>query len=277
MQFCLRTATAVGAAATMALGGVVVASNATAATKATDVRVHMTKSRIRLSDSTVRAGAITFHPVSNDGKYHLMQLARIHKGYSVQQAGADLNKAFQGDVKAVRRIDHNISFRGGAPAPKSGDRGRVTVTLTKGHYVVLDQDGNGLAMLTVRGTAQGKPAARHDGVVTANSYNFTVGGHLPASGDVVFRNVSDQPHFVEMQRVKEGTTRRQVARALHSNKQPSFALRANTDSGVLSPYRHEVLHYNLPAGEYLLACWWPDDDSGMPHALMGMWRLVQIG
>ena len=87
---------------------------------------------------------------------------------------------------------------------------------------------------------------------------------------------SDQPHVVIFQHVKDGTTARQVRRALRSQQQPPWLLKANTSTGVLSPNRREVFHYNLPAGRYLLLCYWPDDDTGMPHYLMGMWKLVNL-
>jgi hypothetical protein len=35
--------------------------------------------------------------------------------------------------------------------------------------------------------------------------------------------------------------------------------------------------YDLPAGKYFIACFWPDYFTGMPHFLMGMWKLVTIG
>jgi hypothetical protein len=280
MRFRMRAAVAIGAASVVALSGVTVATSANASAANTpDVAVHMTKSKIRLSSSTIHAGPTTFHPTSNDGKHHEMQVIRLHKGYSLQQAGADLQRSFQGKVKAIRRLDKNVSFRGGGPAARSGHPGSVTITLSKGHYYVLDQAGNGLASLTVRGSQYGRPAVPHTGVITAHTYGFSVGGHLPATGEVKMRNISDQPHFVAMTRVKNGTTRRQVARFVKSGarRNPPWILHAGTDSGVLSPYRHEVLHYRLPAGKYLVACFWPDDDTGMPHFFMGMWRLVNIG
>ena len=32
----------------------------------------------------------------------------------------------------------------------------------------------------------------------------------------------------------------------------------------------------LPPGKYLVACFWPDYFTGMPHVAMGMWKLVTI-
>ena len=51
---------------------------------------------------------------------------------------------------------------------------------------------------------------------------------------------------------------------------------ANTAVGVISPKYGETFHYSLPAGKYLIRCYWPDDDTGMPHAFMGMWKLIWL-
>jgi hypothetical protein len=152
------------------------------------------------------------------------------------------------------------------------------IDLTAGHYYVADTDGQGLAALNVRGTEGKQPVVAHQGMITAHSYGFEA-TKLPTSGWLKVRNISDQPHFIEMTRVKESTTGRDVARAVHhpSEHSPTWVMHAGTDSSVISPYRHELLYYRLPAGKYLVACFWPDDDTGMPHFYMGMWKLVRLG
>jgi hypothetical protein len=57
---------------------------------------------------------------------------------------------------------------------------------------------------------------------------------------------------------------------------PSWALRGSTGTGVISPGRSQIVAVHLPPGKYLLACFWPDDRTGMPHAMMGMWKLVTL-
>jgi hypothetical protein len=47
-------------------------------------------------------------------------------------------------------------------------------------------------------------------------------------------------------------------------------------AGVISSHYGQTLHYRLPAGRYLMMCFWPSKDTGMPHAMMGMWKLVQL-
>ena len=280
MPLRIRTALLAGVATASALAVPLVAQTTTAnaAGSMPTITAHMTKHQIRLSRTTVHAGTILFQAVSGDGRFHQLQVARLHKGYTLQQAGADLGKAFSGNVQAVRRIDDNVTFRGGAPAHRSGYPGQVTINLAAGHYYVLDQDGKGLAALNVHGTEGKQPPVPHEAMITAHTYGFEA-SKLPPSGWLKVRNISDQPHFIAMVRVNESTTRRQVARAAsHANRPPpAWVLRAGTDSSVISPYRHAVMHYRLPAGKYLVACFWPDDDTGMAHFFMGMWKLVRIG
>jgi hypothetical protein len=121
----------------------------------------------------------------------------------------------------------------------------------------------------------------HQSTVTAFSYGFVTSpspDSIPASGTLQFYNQADQPHFLEIQRVKQGTTARQVRRVLNPNShaQPRFLMRAHTSTGVVSPTFSEMMRYSLPRGEYLIACFWPDRLTGMPHAYMGMWKLVQL-
>ena len=92
-------------------------------------------------------------------------------------------------------------------------------------------------------------------------------------------NSSDQPHVVELQHVKASTTRREVARFINSgaHSNPPWALPQGTGTGVISPYRHIEFRYHVPAGKYVMLCYWPSDDNGMPHYMMGMWKIVHLG
>ena len=171
----------------------------------------MTSKHIRLSvGDHMRAGRVMFKVVARDDRNHELQLLRLHRGYTAREAQADFGKAFSGNVAAVRRIDANITFLGGAPA-KVGKPGWFSVKLHANRYMVVDQQGSGATVLTVRGTAPARPAVPHDSRITALSYGFDPSlKTMPASGWTLVGNHSDQPHFVVMNRVKQGTTRKQV-------------------------------------------------------------------
>jgi len=259
------------------LGGATAGASSPA--KAPVIRVHMSSTAVTVGHGIhrMRAGSVIFKVESARGD-HELQIAKVHRGYTLAQAGADINKAFSGDVAAIRRVDANITFRGGAEARPSHP-GYVAVKLRAGDYVFLDQDSNAYVIMHVWGTAPARTLPARRASVTTYTYGFgTMPATLPARGWVHVHNVSDQPHFVVFNHVKANTTAAMVRKYFHnmSEAPPPFGLRANTSTGVISPNVGQLVHYNLPPGKYLIACFWPDDDTGMPHAFMGMWKLVWL-
>jgi hypothetical protein len=278
-------AAAASAALVVATMAVTAAAPAQAATTHT-VKVKMSDSSIKFSGggattangvTTLHAGRIHFHVVTGAGD-HFLQLLRLRNGYTAQQAGSDFGKAFSGNVSAVQRLDKGIVFRGGADA-RPQHPGDMVAVLKAGQFMAIDQNGNAVAMLAVVGHAATTTLGQHTGTYSALSYGWGVSRHLPAAGTVKVTNSADQPHFLELQRVKDSTTAAQVRKFIKSGAQgnPSWGLKASAGSGVISPGTSQLLSYDLPAGKYLVACFWPDFFTGMPHFFMGMWRLVTIG
>jgi hypothetical protein len=277
MQLRIRTLVTLGAAAITAVAGVVaVAPPAGAAPPAPTVVVHMSSKSISLSTGhRVHAGRVVYKVVTAKGD---LQVARLRNGYSLAQAGSDLPKAFNGDIKAIRRIDRNIVFRGGAET-RPGKPGWFSVSLPAGSFVFIDQNSNAFTMVKVFGKAPVRQTVPTRGLITAYTYGFVTNkATLPHKGWVQFRNNADQPHFVAWQHVKPGTTNAQVRRFFkHPQRRPPFALPGSYTFGVLTQGQSAAQYINLKAGKYLIACYWPDRFTGMPHAFMGMWKLVNTG
>jgi hypothetical protein len=279
----VRTIASVVAAALCSVSVLVVAAApADAAVKT--VRVRMTDNAITFhgggtmamnGQTMLAAGRYHFHVVSGDGG-HALQLIRFQNGYTPDQAQKDFGSAFNGDVAAVQRIDNGVLFLGGASA-RPHNPGDMVAQVRAGQVAAIDQNGSAMALLQVTGKYHGSSAA-HSGRYTAFSYGWDVSRHLPAAGTVKFANQADQPHFLVLQRVKDGTTNKQVRRFIKSGSQgnPSWLLHATADTGVLSPGKSQLVSYDLPAGKYFIACFWPDYFNGMPHFLMGMWKLVKL-
>jgi hypothetical protein len=226
--------------------------------------------------TTLRPGRYRFHVVSASGS-HTFQLLSFRNGYTAEQAQQDFGKAFSGDVDAVKRVDNGIVFRGGADANAKHPADMVA-TLPAGPLVAIDQNGDAVAPLNVAGKKVKSGRTPHSGTFTAFTYGWGVSSHLPATGTVKVVNQADQPHFLVLQRVKTSTTTAQVRKFIKSGAQgnPPWALKAGTDSGVLSPGKSQLVSYDLPAGKYFVACFWPDFITGMPHFMMGMWKLVTL-
>jgi hypothetical protein len=276
----LTIGVAAATAATLGGAAVVAAGPAEAAGAVPVITVHVGGGKMILSSgNTLHAGRITFRGVTGKGG-HGLQIVRLHRGYTPQDAVRDTNKAFQGDLAAIKRVDTRMTWRGGAEV-RPHKPGIFTVTLRAGTFYFVDQNSSAAAKVTVVGTVPARAGIAHQSSVTAFSYGFVTSPRpdsVPASGTLQFFNHADQPHFLEIQRVKDGTTARQVRRALSPNAQgqPTFLMPAHTGTGVVSPNFGEMFQYNLPRGEYLFACFWPDRLTGMPHAFMGMWKLVQL-
>ncbi len=274
------------AAATAVLVGATLAVSAAPAQAAAvkTVRVHMSDSAITFHGggastangvTTLPAGRYRFRVLSHDGA-HSLQLMRFVNGYTVDQAMQDFEPAFGGDTAAVQRIDNGVVFLGGASARPEHPASMVTA-LRAGEVTAFDVFGSAMATLKVAGT-YAHSSASFRGRYTALTFGWDVSRRLPASGTVKFANQSDQPHFLVIQRVKKGTTAKQVRRYIRSGAQaePPWLLKAAADTGVLSAGRVQLVSYDLPPGRYFIACFWPDYFTGTPHFVHGMWGLVRL-
>ena len=288
MGFRTQRTRAIAAGAATALVAVTAAVTAAVPAQAATVKtvkVLMTDNAIRFSGggastangvTTLHAGRYHFHVVTPAGS-HVLQLLRFQNGYTADQAQADFQKAFNGDVPAVQRIDNGVVFLGGADA-KAKKAGDMVATVRAGQLVAIDQNGSAVAPLNIVGKVGKTGDTSHSGTYTAFSFGWGVSKHLPASGTVKFANQADQPHFLVLQHVKSSTTNKQVRKFIDGGLQgnPSFGLKANIDAGVVSPGKSQLLTYDLPAGKYVVMCFWPDYFTGQPHVLMGMWKLVTL-
>ena len=274
----LRKNAAIAVAATAAVVGsmatAVTAADAAAAAPVPVVTVHVNDHRVLVGkNNTISAGRTIFRSSTGNGD-HLMNVVRFHNGYTLPQFGQDIGKAFQGDVKAIRRVDRNVVFRGGAEATPNKP-GAFSATLPAGHFLFFDANTNKFTMVNVVGKikprqSRPEPEPDRDLLVRLRAEP----GADPAHGlDVV----DQQGRPAALRRVPAGEvvdTRTKQVRSYFKHGaqgQPSWALRGSTGTGVLSQGQDSAMWLNLPAGKYLIACFWPDFRTGMPHAFMGMW------
>ena len=258
-------------------------SSALAAAAPPTVTVTMSGKTLSISTGTsLHAGRYLIKVVVPSGD-DTLQLAKLAApGYSFAQASKDVNSAFGGNIAAIRRVDKNIHWLGGAEGTP-GHPGMFVETLYAGSYVFLAQNANAVLHVRVFGTPRGQQTwvNQTSTISTTPANRFSSPPILPRAGWTLFRDGSDEPHFLSMQQVKPGTTLQEVLAFLHSpqsqqQQQPPWALPATTSAGVISPHTQILFHYSLPAGRYVLFCFWPDDRTGMPHALMGMVKLVTL-
>ena len=86
---------------------------------------------------------------------------------------------------------------------------------------------------------------------------------LPAKGTFLFKNTDKTvPHFVILQQVPEGTTTDQVLQFLQTEEGPPPFLEAGLETASLSSGRSMTVDYDLPPGQYVIMCFFPDPNMG---------------
>lgn len=237
------------------------------------------------------AGRVDVTLIAKGGEQEV-GFARLHKGYTYADASKDFQTFFTASspspeaLAALNRVAHKISFYGGIDSGTGGKTVSGSVVLPKaGKYLVLnDENGPGSSppvKLHVGAKKGRRVAPASTATVTATSAKRFGGAKvLPASGTITFKNKStNSPHFLFMQHVKEGTTRKQVIKALNSDGPPTgpnFQRSGGVGTDVVSMGQSQTLTYTLPKGEYVEMCFFPDLQTGMPHAMMGMVRVVHL-
>ena len=103
---------------------------------------------------------------------------------------------------------------------------------------------------------------------------------IPNKGMMRFKNAASQNHFIVMAKLKKGMTykdfKKWLAAAIEGPPGPS-PVKFLMDSGVVSPGYSATFTYNLPKGNYVMLCFWPDAKmGGMPHVVMGMHRAITL-
>jgi hypothetical protein len=192
----------------------------------------------------------------------------------------DLNRAFKllgtafqggdGSADAMKKFDRIATLYGGG-----GEGARWQVKLSKGSYYMLDTKTNKLATFKVKGERRDVKMQHADSKIWATKDNqFETDGKLSGKW-VSFENNAHEVHFMEADHVANSTTNKQVRKALTSNKKPDWIRKGGFFFDVQSPGIKTVHRQDVPTHRYLLICFMPSEEQdGVPHALMGMWRLV---
>ena len=241
--------------------------------------------------TTFPAGRVTMY-IDAAGGDRGIEIARLHSGYSfadfrndIKTAAANLegpNGNQKAGLKALNHAIANITAFGGVYAHSGQLRhGAVVLPQASNRYVLYDDSTNVPARpvhltVTAPAGAQTLPATAAT-IVAREDRRWGGASSLPSHGTIKFANkATTSPHFVVLQHVKDGTTRQQVIDSFSSPNPPDFVLPGDQDSDIVSPGHAMALHLQLPAGRYALMCFFPDPETGMPHAFMGMVRMVTL-
>jgi len=244
-----------------------------------------TSGKVRLAHgpAAFRPGRIAFK-VTSKSQSATLGFVRFARGYSFKSFHRDLAAMNKGNMKALKRAIKHTTFYGGAGDLGSGAV-RGTVVLPKaGSYTVYNFGGNlpkkGPTLHAV-GRPQHRAAPKTSATLTAlNGIRFGGASTLPQRGTVLLKNkASDSPHFFEVDQVLPGTTKQQILDYFQSGSQapPTFFVGPGFGTEVVGPHQSMTLKYHLSPGTYAELCFFPDPAMhGMPHAAMGMIRIITV-
>jgi hypothetical protein len=179
---------------------------------------------------------------------------------------------------------------GGFSAP--GQTTQVVLDLTPGEWVAWGDDPSAPQQPVVF-EATGEmptdlPEPTADVTLTLAEYNITVSDGQFSAGPQVVRvdNVGAQPHFVFGTHAPDGITDADVEAVLQADMTGTPAangMNPETDfqdvfgTGTQSMGTTQWVYVpNVPAGPIVLLCFFPDLGDGMPHALHGMYAIVEV-
>ncbi|HEY7045260.1 MAG TPA: hypothetical protein VH419_16440 [Nocardioidaceae bacterium] len=244
------------------------------------VHVHVTvkKHRIIASKSGFRPGNTVVDLSSEGGGIAAIQLLRLRSGYTFAEFQADVESD---NIQALRRIDRDAIFYGGMPVYERR-ASHFGARLDAGRYFLIDFDHPRIGRLLIEGAPERRSLPRSTGsinmVLDHQQHRFQTPRRLPRSGWLRQTNHTDEPHFMDMIRIKSSTTRKQVRRFYSGQgpEDPSWVLHNYSGTFLISPGRSVVWRYAFPRGKYLEACYWPSREDGTTHAEMGMWNFTTL-
>lgn len=191
------------------------------------------------------------------------------------------------------------TYIAGGPAADAGFTAQAILDLRPGTYAVWPGDPfapQAPVEMTVTGDAAATPGAAAEpaasATITMFEHGFSIEGQLTPGQQVVkVANVGAQPHFALLLSPTGSVTKEQVGALLEAEMTgtPTAAAAAaigvsNPDewgfgayAGTLSTGAAEWIPVDLVPGTYVLLCFVPDIEAGVPHAYLGMYDVVTVG
>jgi len=263
-------------------------SRTSAGAPAQSVEVFVRRDHTVVMPTEIRPGVSKF--VIKSRRAAGFQVVQAAPGYTKREAARDINASFTGDnLKPFRRFEANLTLLGGMPSTRKKPA-TMSVDLPEGTYWALDTMPRRLRAAKILSfTVEGDSAGgKLSGQVIRATGEHTWGKVTPrirTQGRLWFQNTSDANHFLEIARLARGKTMKDFRAWVNQVRQgnemaePPLNFRApSLDTGVISGDRSMTLKYRLPAGRYVLLCWWPDADmDGTPHTILGMYRGLKVG
>ncbi|KRE95145.1 hypothetical protein ASG76_05535 [Nocardioides sp. Soil774] len=245
------------------------------------ITAHITRTGVRLTGvDGLHAGRAEL-VVTGKGDT-TVSFGTLRRGYSWTSFSHDLVAGFvKNKATAIKRIYAKTDAIGGL-AP--GGTGTIVFPHPGKYFAfTFGEKGPSKPAEFVVGARRRSRAPHVDGrIVAADGPGWRGSSTMPAKGTFLFKNAATTKvlHFVELQRVKEGTTVQEVLATFQGPETqgpPPWFMPGSMQADVISQRRSMTVDYDLPPGQYVVLCFMPDPKmGGMPHALMGMIEMIHL-
>lgn len=229
---------------------------------------------------TVRAGLVTFRLTAEGRALHHVEIVRFDSGHTLTEYAAAV-EASGGAPPAWAQ------WMGGVNGADPGGTAETAVPLVPGSYglicMIPGPDGRShLAMgmmrpLVVTGRADPIPLPATDLQVTMLGPDFLLNGLVTADvRTILVSNVNGFPREALLLRLAEGKTVDDLTTWLRGGMQGPPPATGAGGTAPLHRDRWNVLHVSLTPGRYAFVDLVPNKADGLPNALHGMVREVEV-
>jgi hypothetical protein len=220
--------------------------------------------------------------MNNQGKeLHHLVIARLEQGRTYDSLLVALRK--QGPPPDW------MYLVGGPNAVGPGQQSNATLDVTEGHYALIcfipSSDGvphmakGMVAPLEV--TAASGPPARvvpADVVIKLTDYDFTLSGPIkPGNRIIRVENVGPQAHELVLARLSSDKTVKDIVAWEKGGEKGAPPVDPIGGIAAMMPEESGQFSVNLPAGDYALICFVPDNKDGKGHLVHGMVKSIKVG
>jgi hypothetical protein len=211
-----------------------------------------------------------------------IQLAKIGPDYSIQQLFADVPVVFGPPSKAFKAAAERFYTRTTFAGGRTGT-GSYSTYLTPGNYIVTDTDTGKYAPFKVTPASVVANYPKSNLSLTGimgmkngkDTFGWIVSGNYAKSGVLKFNALNgDEPHVLSVSILHPGKTIADCAAYQGTGPAPCDEV---LTTGLISPLTSMTIPYHFAkAGNYVIACFVPDADTGMPHSEMGMVTTIKL-